>query len=183
MRKTILGLFVVLFVSTSCKDSKNESLREEMLFNMDWKFMRSDVSNSEAIEFDDSSWRSLDLPHDYSIEDLPGTESPFTPDAISGVHGGYTVGGTAWYRKTFDVPADWEGKVLELLFEGVYMNASVFINDQAVRQITTEGGYDLVKVTIPIPESERSKNTLTVRFAPQGNSVTARMVEVRLLTE
>jgi beta-galactosidase len=52
-------------------------------------------------EFDDSSWRTLDLPHDWSIEDLPGTSSPFDPLAISEVSGGFTTGGTGWYRRTF----------------------------------------------------------------------------------
>ena len=48
-----------------------------------------------------SQWRKVDLPHDWSIEDLPGTSSPFNPNAISQVNGGFTTGGTAWYRKSF----------------------------------------------------------------------------------
>ena len=128
MKKSILSLLILLLMSVACNNSKTDPAREEILFNTGWKFMRSDVPGAEAKELDDASWRTLDLPHDYSIEDLPGTGSPFSPDAISGIHGGYTTGGTAWYRKTFDVPANWEGKVLELLFEGVYMNADVWVN-------------------------------------------------------
>jgi beta-galactosidase len=43
------------------------------------------------------------VPHDWSIEDLPGTNSPFQSNATSQVSGGFTVGGTAWYRKAFEV--------------------------------------------------------------------------------
>ncbi len=51
----------------------------------------------------------IDLPHDWSIEDLPGTNSPFNINAISQVNGGFTTGGTGWYRKSFTVPAESEG--------------------------------------------------------------------------
>ena len=59
---------------------------------------------------DDSNWRKVDLPHDWSIEDIPGTTSPFTPDAVGQVSSGFTVYGTGWYRKTFIIPAELKGK-------------------------------------------------------------------------
>lgn len=43
----------------------------------DWRFHRGDVPGAEAPAFDDSSWRALDVPHDWSIEDLPPK-----PDAV-----------------------------------------------------------------------------------------------------
>ena len=70
------------------------------------------------------------MPHDWSIEDLPGTDSPFHPDAISQVNGGFTIGGTSWYRKTFNVGNEQSGKRIVIQFDGVYMNAEVWINGQ-----------------------------------------------------
>ena len=61
---------------------------------------------------------------------MPGTNSPFDPNAISQVGGGFTTGGTAWYRKSFKVNTEDTGKVIQVQFDGVYMNADVWINGQ-----------------------------------------------------
>ena len=98
------------------------------LFDDNWKFFRGGALSAENVNYDDSKWRKVDLPHDWSIENLPGTQSPFTQNAISQVGGGFSVGGTAWYRKTFDVPAAQKGRRVTVQFDGVYMNATVFIN-------------------------------------------------------
>ncbi|AMJ64099.1 sugar-binding domain-containing protein [Hymenobacter sp. PAMC 26628] len=74
----------------------------------------------------------MDLPHDWSIEDLPGTASPFQADAISQVSSGFTTGGTGWYRKTFAVPAALKGQRVQVQFDGVYMNAAVWLNGQSL---------------------------------------------------
>jgi beta-galactosidase len=83
------------------------------LFDADWRFYRGGVQGAEMPGFDDSKWRKVDLPHDWSIEDLPtgqaglpGIHTPFDPNAISQVSGGFTVGGTGWYRKTFTIGTD-----------------------------------------------------------------------------
>ena len=70
-------------------------------FDDDWTFHLGGSQGAEQNNFDDSKWRKIDLPHDWSIEDLKGTSSPFNPDAISQVSGGFTTGGTGWYRKKF----------------------------------------------------------------------------------
>lgn len=128
MKKIFSGFIILSAILVACVPKVSNSAREEILFDANWKFMRNDVKGAEIANFDDSSWRTLDLPHDYSIENLPNTESPFDPEAIGAYHSGYTVGGTSWYRKTFDVPTEWDGKTVELLFEGIYMNADVWIN-------------------------------------------------------
>jgi beta-galactosidase len=69
-----------------------------VLFDFDWRFHRGEVQIAHEKSYDDSKWRKVNLPHDWSIEDQPGTDSPFSPDAISQVSGGFTTGGTGWYR-------------------------------------------------------------------------------------
>lgn len=98
------------------------------IFDSDWRFHRGGSQGAEAADFDDSTWRKLDLPHDWSIEDLPESKSPFNPSAISQVSGGFTTGGTGWYRKTFPIPGDLKGKRVLIQFDGVYMNAEVWLN-------------------------------------------------------
>jgi beta-galactosidase len=100
------------------------------LFDWDWRFHRGGAQGAEAPDFDDSGWRRLDLPHDWSIEDLPGGRSPFDNEAISQVSGGFTTGGTGWYRKAFSVPNEDKGKRVLIQFDGVYMNADVWLNGQ-----------------------------------------------------
>ena len=98
------------------------------MFDDGWRFYRGTLRNAGQSSFDDTRWRKIDLPHDWSIEDLPGTNSPFHPDAISAVNGGFTTGGTAWYRKEFTVPAQHKSLRTQIEFEGVYMNADVWLN-------------------------------------------------------
>jgi len=125
IKKTILLTSVILvsFLNLSSINAK-----EKQLFDFGWKFCRGDQPSAELLRFKDSTWRNIDLPHDYSIEDLPGTTSPFDSKAISGISGGFTVGGIGWYRKTFSVPVEKKGKSIEICFDGVYMNTDVWIN-------------------------------------------------------
>jgi len=138
------------------------------LFDADWRFHRGGAQGAEAPDFDDSKWRKLDLPHDWSIEDLPEKRSPFDPDAISQVSGGFTVGGTGWYRKTFDVPAEAKGKRIVIQFDGVYMNADVWLNGQQLGSHPygyTSFWYDLTdKIKFG------GANTLAVKVKNEGEN-------------
>lgn len=98
------------------------------LFDKDWKFHLDGAQGADKENFNDASWRNIQLPHDWSVEDIPGVSSPFSAAAISQVSGGFTTGGTGWYRKTFAVPAAAEGKKVFIQFDGVYMNSDVWIN-------------------------------------------------------
>ncbi len=107
--------------------------REHRLFDEGWRFHLGDVQSGERPRLDDSSWRAVDLPHDWSIEDLTGssmgrTRGPFDPAAVGGRSTGFTVGGIGWYRKRFTLPAKLKGRRVHVRFDGVYMNADVWIN-------------------------------------------------------
>jgi beta-galactosidase len=101
-------------------------------FDKDWRFHAGGMLGAGAPTLNDSKWRPLDLPHDWSIEDRPGTNSPFDPNAISQVNEGFTTQGTAWYRKKFSIPASDKGKRVLVQFDGVYMNADVFLNGKPI---------------------------------------------------
>ncbi len=111
---------------------KSQALRTETLFDPDWKFYRGDVTGAEKTGFNDKLWRAIDLPHDWSSEDLPNQEEgkvtgPFSKESPGTTSTGYVVGGTGWYRKTFTLPAEPAGTVL-LNFDGVYMDCDIWIN-------------------------------------------------------
>ena len=98
------------------------SQQRETNFNFGWKFQLGDTADASRPDFDDSAWRSLDLPHDWSIEGTPEADNPMGND------GGYYPAGIGWYRKTFDFAPDADRPETALYFEGVYMNARVFVN-------------------------------------------------------
>lgn len=88
----------------------------------DWRFHKGSAKGAQKVAFNDSKWRTLDLPHDWSIE------GPFNGKDRSGAGGGYLPAGRAWYRKTFSLAASDAGKRVVIEFDGVYMNAVVWIN-------------------------------------------------------
>jgi len=134
---SIIGicLFLILGCSQKPKNKTNELIvddhpRSQLLFDFDWRFHRGDVAGGEEVNFDDSQWRLLNLPHDWSIEDIPGTDSPLDSNAVGGIDIGYFVGGTGWYRKKFTIPSELNGKRFNINFEGVYMNADIWLNGE-----------------------------------------------------
>ena len=127
MMKKIIVYVCACLLLVSCGNFTSENTRSRQLLDSGWKFYRGEA-NAEQPGFDDSSWRTVDLPHDFSIEDIPGTGSPFSPDAVSGINGGFTEGGIGWYRKNIFVPSSQKDKNFELYFEGAYMNTDVWIN-------------------------------------------------------
>jgi len=128
--KFLIFLVAGITVLFSCTQQKT---KRETNFNANWKFIRADIENAEQPYFDDAAWRTLDLPHDYSIEDLPekaGVKQigPFSEESEGGISTGHVVGGTAWYRKHFTLEKVDKGKIVKILFDGIYMNADVWIN-------------------------------------------------------
>ena len=103
-------------------------------FDQDWKFVLVNAdgitdptgayANAYQPGFDDSGWRVLDLPHDWSIELTPVDNG----NTISG--NGFFQGGLGWYRKTFTLPPSMAGKRISVEFDGVYSNSYVYVNGQ-----------------------------------------------------
>lgn len=85
-----------------------------------WRFHLGDCEGAWYKGFDDSSWRKVMVPHDWSVE------APFSTEYSSGT--GYLQGGTGWYRVRFRLPEEYRGKRVRLMFDGVYKNSQVFCN-------------------------------------------------------
>lgn len=135
MKTTGLLTLLLLFMA-SCQQN-GQAARIESLFDDDWKFQSGDVQGAEKPLINDDAWRSLDLPHDWSIENLPNQEAgkvvgPFSKESIGTTATGYTVGGTAWYRKIFTLANDKRFNQTLINFDGVYMNSEVWVNGKLV---------------------------------------------------
>jgi beta-galactosidase len=88
--------------------------------DFDWRFNLGEVADGAAPAFDDSGWRTVDLPHDFSIEQ-PKTRS-------AGGQMGFHPGGVGWYRRTVEVPAAWRGRRVTILFDGAYHRSDLWVN-------------------------------------------------------
>ena len=148
VRTLIAAAFATLLVSQLFAA---ESPREHLSLDVGWKFhlgddwpdalvlMNSGTGGGPASEkFSDSFWRTVNVPHDWAVE------LPFDW-AADGSHGFHTLGAKyptnsiAWYRRTFDLAKDDEGKRIWLTFDGVFRDATVWVNGWCVRH--HEGGY------------------------------------------
>jgi len=125
------GLVLVVFVGclASIAASSSEVFDEGRIvedFDNGWRFVRGDIQGAEVKEFDDSEWKELDLPHDWSIE---GT---FAKNNAGGKSGGYLPLGIGWYRKHFSIVADASNKNLYIEFDGIYKDSEVWINGHSL---------------------------------------------------
>lgn len=125
-------------------------------FNSGWKFNRGDVTDAQTASFNDSAWRALTLPHDWSIELAFSSSSP------SGSSGGYLDGGIAWYRKAFTLDQAAASKRTLIQFDGVYMNSQVWINGTSLG--TRPYGYSTFEYDLtPYLKFDGSSNVIAVK--------------------
>lgn len=96
--------------------------REIRNFDSGWLFKKGDGADSWRTELDDSAWKKLNVPHDWSIE------GPFDEKAPTLGSGGFLPSGVAWYRKHFNPGKDLTKRVF-VEFDGVMANAEVWINN------------------------------------------------------
>ncbi len=91
-------------------------------FDAGWSFLKADATGAEQVAFDDTTWRKLDLPHDWSIE------GPFAATNLTGGAGGFLPSGVGWYRKHFTLPGGEPNRRIFVEFDGVMQNSDVWIN-------------------------------------------------------
>jgi beta-galactosidase len=151
----VFGILIV------CVGASTASAQRERLFDRDWKFHLGDLSGAEAGGFDDSGWRGVQLPHDWSIE------GPFDEKWAS--CSAYLPSGIGWYRKTFSLPAELKGKMISVRFEGIYDNSTVWINGHLLG--TRPNGFVTIEYDLtPFLQFGDSGNTLAVRVDRSANA-------------
>ena len=154
-------------------DQPAVSPREHLSLDANWKFHLGDdwpgalhldkagASTGPAAEkFGDISWRTLDLPHDWAIE-LPFDKNSDTSHGFKPVGPGFPKNSIGWYRRNFDLPAADSGKRIWLTFDGVFRDATVWVNGWLVKR--HEGGYYPFREDITDVAHFGGKNTVAVR--------------------
>lgn len=149
------------------------TLGRNQSFDLGWLFFRGEGRKFEQPEVDVSQWRTLDLPHDWSIEDAPGESSPerlgpFDSSAVGGSDTGYTLGGEGWYRKEFyatDLPPD---AVVEIHFDGIAVESDVWINGRHLGHRVN--AYMAFQYQLSAHLKRDGKNVVVVRARNSGQN-------------
>lgn len=159
-----LALLLCIALSASAQQRKQ-------LLDDDWQFILF-ASPDSNLSLPTDGWRTLDLPHDWSVEpdaahmaDPQGAVGPFTQTAISGDATGFTTGGEGWYRKTLPLKAD--GQQHTLYIEGAYNQADVWVNGQ--HACFNAYGYSSFRVPLD-PYLRDGDNELLIRVRNQGKN-------------
>ena len=163
IRLSLIGLVIALGF-TACKPS-DKAYRITENFNEDWSFMLGDEAGAADIAYNDSGWRKLNLPHDWSIEGSFSEQHPATPG------GGALPGGIGWYRKTFVLPGSDSVKNIFIDFDGVYRCSEVYINGHRLGM--RPNGYISFRYDLtPYLNFGTEKNTIAVKVdnSKQPNS-------------
>ncbi|MCP4314296.1 MAG: DUF4982 domain-containing protein [Bacteroidetes bacterium] len=152
IKKFIAIPLLLLLLSFHMADPDNPRVRIPLDF--DWAFQLGDVEGAEKEDFNDSYWRILDLPHDWSIEGSYDESNP------GGIAGAFLPAGIGWYRKTIDLEEFPRGDQYFIEFDGVYMNSDVWIN--GVHLGKRPNGYIGFSYDLT-PFLKNGKNVLAVR--------------------
>ncbi len=111
---TLAGFLSVVFSFGQAGFGTPEQINEH------WKFILQDAPGAEKPEFNDSKWKTVDLPYDWSVR------QQLSPTLASAQ--GYLPGGIGWYRKTFNIPVEKQNEKVYFYFEGVYNRSDVYLN-------------------------------------------------------
>jgi len=161
--------------------------RERLLMDPDWRFYRGDFPTPKQGQhwakggnfaygpldpaYDDSMWRLVDLPHDFVVEgdftrqrpvsaQCPQLTGPPESRASHMMHG-FLPGGVGWYRKSFLIPQQDLGRLLEIEFDGVFRNSTLWLNRHYVG--THLSGYTGFRYDITDMVNYGGWNTVVVR--------------------
>jgi beta-galactosidase len=176
MRPIFLSYFILVSFGMQAQKSHNSDSPavRTVSFDKNWLFRKDSTVNTTLEQYDDSNWRKVDLPHDWSVEDLPdqipdSITGPFSKASIGGTSTGFTVGGTGWYRKKFIMGKAEQDKRVSIHFDGAYMNTDVWLNGNHLGNHPygyTPFYYDLT----PFLNKAGSENVLLVRVRNEGKN-------------
>ncbi len=118
---SVPALSLVAFAEGISALLEDELPRYELNFNKGWKFNLGDVNGAQSTGYSDAAWKSVNLPHDFSII------QNFTTSGTEG-ESGNLPGGTGWYRKSFVMPSDYAGRSVIINFGASYCETQVYVN-------------------------------------------------------
>jgi len=185
MKKQLLftAIFLVNIYTLFSQGQTGNGIREHIPFDFGWRFAfghpadtKKDFDNGNsyfsyfskagygdgaaAANFDDRSWRKLDLPHDWAVEQ-PFSEQGSFSHGFKAIGRNFPNASIGWYRKNFAVAATDLGRHISIAFDGVFRNSMVWVNGQYLG--TKPGGYLGFEYDISAYLNYGGENTIAVR--------------------
>ena len=156
MRRHLLSISsaLLLFASALHAAASPAPPRQIQQFTTDWRFLQSDAAEAESPTFDDSAWKPVTLPHDWSIA------GPVEENAPSRAAGGFFPTGIGWYRHTLELTKLDPAKRIFIAFDGIMANSDVYCNGELLGHRPygyVSFNYDLT------PHLHAGKNIIAVR--------------------
>lgn len=139
---------------SACGITMSKAAAESLDFRKDWRFTKGDPTFAEQIDFNDASWSSVRLPHDWAIA------GPFEPEAPSGSSAKLPWKGVGWYRKTFELNRE-QGDRVYLDFDGVMAFPKVYINGKLAGE--WDYGYSSFRIDATPFVNLKGRNVVAVR--------------------
>ncbi len=121
-RARLMVVLICLLAASTRAVSPLDHVRTTVSFDGDWRFLKSDCPGAEQPGFNDAGWRTVSVPHDWSIE------GPFDEANPAGGAGAFLPAGIGWYRKYFTLPEGASRRRVFIEFDGVMANSEVWIN-------------------------------------------------------
>ena len=166
-----LWIFILGWMCIGCT---SQPIERKVLFDREWAFYKGTLTGAENPLFDDTSWRKIDLPHDWSIEPVEKEDNvisigPFSQNSVGGPATGQTIGGEGWYRKHFTLSPEDKDRYIELYFEGIYNQAEVWVNGKKAGYNVY--GYSSFRCDItPYCHTDGTENIVAVRVVNKGKN-------------
>ncbi|MGD0410954.1 MAG: beta-galactosidase GalA [Verrucomicrobiota bacterium] len=175
VRLPVAGWILTIGLAGLCASaaSPNDSPRQRLLMDFGWKFHLGDEwGTAENLNkagqstgparpvFNDSAWRSVNLPHDWAVE-LPYDPAGTATNGFKPVGPGFASNNVGWYRRSFRLPDEDKDKRLWLEFDGAYRDCRIFLNGFLIGH--HEGGYDNFRYDITDAANCGGSNVLAVR--------------------
>ena len=156
--KIIIALFALIALCGCTTDNEYKRYKN---FDFDWKFALGKHPEAISPEYDDAQWRTLDLPHDYSIE------QPFDSLNATGTGGAFAYSGEGWYRKHFTLKNLAPNQLCFIIFDGVMANSEVWLNGEKIS--FWPYGYSSFYIDItPFLNPKGEQNTLAVKTTTEA---------------
>ena len=143
----VVSTFILFLIS-------NLYARETINFNDNWKFYLGDPENAQFMDYDDSGWSEISLPHDWAISQAFDHNLPANTGKLPWK-------GVGWYRKNFELDPKQEGQQIYLIFDGIMAFPKVYINGQFAGE--WDYGYNSFYLNVTELISFSSPNLIAVK--------------------
>jgi beta-galactosidase/beta-glucuronidase len=119
--KKISVLLLIILFPLFYVCAQDRSPRKELNFNTNWAFRAGEMPGAYSLNFDDSRWAKVSIPHVMRIEKKDDG-------------GGQVYQGIGWYRRYFKLPAVYKDKRITIHFEGIQMGCQIYLNGEKIRE-------------------------------------------------